>query len=100
MMAIAKLFVLHANAKMFRANPVPHVPKELSKDILKRSCLDNVCFKKQDNHSLTTWKKQNIYCSSLYKKEKKVFFNNLNPKFVSDLKLFWKTVTNVVIMPT
>ena len=31
------------------------------------------------------------YCSRLYKKEKKKF-NNLNPKLVSDHRLFWKTV--------
>ena len=36
--------------------------------------------------------KQKNYCSRLYKKERKNFFNNLNPKFVSDNKSFWKTV--------
>ena len=33
------------------------------------------------------------YCSRLYKKERKEFFNNLNPSFVKDNKIFWKTVT-------
>ena len=29
------------------------------------------------------------------KEERKTFFNNLNPEFVSDNKLFWKTVKPV-----
>ena len=33
------------------------------------------------------------YCSRLYKKERKEFFNNLNPSFVKDNKIFWKTIT-------
>ena len=36
-------------------------------------------------------KKENV-CSRLYKKEKKQFSNNLNPSFVTDNKLFWKTI--------
>ena len=78
--------------KMLRANHAPYVSKVLRKAIMKRSCHENVYFKKQDNHSLRAYKKQKNYCSRLYKKERKKFFNNLNPKFVSDNKLFWKTV--------
>ena len=37
------------------------------------------------------YKKQKTICSGLYEKEKKRFFNNLNPSFVTDDKLFWKT---------
>ena len=32
------------------------------------------------------------YCSRLYKKERKEFFNNLNPSFVKDNNIFWKTI--------
>ena len=59
---------------------------------MKRPRLENIYFKKQDNHSLRAYKKQKSYCSRLYKQERNFFFNNLNPKFVSDIKLFWKTV--------
>ena len=38
------------------------------------------------------YKKQKNFCSRLYKKERKRFFNNLNPSFVTDNKLFWKTI--------
>ena len=77
---------------MLRANHAPYASKALMKAIMIRSCLENVYFKKQDNHSSRAYKKQKNYCSRLYKKERKNFFNNLNPKFVSDNKLFWKTV--------
>ena len=37
-------------------------------------------------------KSKNKYCSRLCKKERKFFFNNLNLKFFSGSKLFWKTL--------
>ena len=40
-------------------------------------------------------KKRQLFFKSiqkLYKTEGTIFFNNLNPKFVFDNKLFWKTV--------
>ena len=42
--------------------------------------------------SLRAYKKQKNYCSRLYKNERKRFFNELNPSFVTNNKLFWKTV--------
>ena len=78
--------------KMLKANHAPYVSKALRKAIMKRSCFENIYFEKQDNHSLKTYKKQKKYCSRLYKKERKKLFDNLNPKFVSVNKLFWKTV--------
>ena len=42
--------------KMLRANH--DVSKGLSKTIMKRSCLENIYFKKQDNHSSGAYKKQ------------------------------------------
>ena len=59
---------------------------------MKRSCFENIYVKKQENHFLRAYKKQKKFCGRLYKKQRKIFFNNLNPKFVSDNKLFWKTV--------
>ena len=74
--------------KMLRANHTPSVFKPLRKAIMKRSSLENIYFKNQDNHSLRAYTKQKKYFSRLYKKERNIFFNNLNPKFVSDNKLF------------
>ena len=36
--------------------------------------------------------KQKNYCRRVYKKERKMFLNRLNSSFVTDNKLFWKTV--------
>ena len=78
--------------KLLRANHAPYVSKALRKAIMKIHCLENVYFKKRNNHSLRAYKKPKNCCSRIYKKERKHFFNNLNLKFVSDNKLFWKTV--------
>ena len=48
--------------------------------------------KKKTDQYLRVYKKQKNYCSRLYKKERKKFFNRLNPSFVTDNKLFWKTI--------
>ena len=73
--------------KMLRANHAPYVFKALREDIMRKPSLENMYFKKQDNHSLRAYKKQKNYCHRLYKKEREKFFNNLNSKFVSDNKL-------------
>ena len=69
---------------MLRANHAPYVSKALGKAIMKRYCLKNIYFKKQNNYSLRQYKKQKKYCSRLYEKGRKKFFNNVNPKFFSD----------------
>ena len=48
--------------------------------------------KKRTDKSLRAYQKQKNYCSRLYKRERKKFFNKLNPFFVNDNKLFWKTI--------
>ena len=82
------LKVLNRNSplkrKMLRANHAPYVSKALGKAIMKRYCLKNIYFKKQNNYSLRKYKKQKNYCSRLYEKGRKKFFNNVNPKFASD----------------
>ena len=59
---------------------------------MKTFYLESLYLKKSTGHSLRNYKKQKNYCSRLYKKERKNFFNKLNTSFVSDNKLFWKTV--------
>ena len=44
--------------KMLRANHTQHVSEALRKAIMKRSCHENVYFKKQENHSLRKYKKR------------------------------------------
>ena len=72
--------------KVLRANHSSYLSKML------RSYLEKKYFKKRTDWSPRTYKKQNKYCSRLYDKERKSFFNGLNPSFATDNKLFWKTV--------
>ena len=64
----------------------------MRKVIIRRSYLENGYFKNRTNKSFSAWKKQKNYCSRLYKKEHKKYFNKLTPSFVNDNELFWKTV--------
>ena len=59
---------------------------------MRRSYLEKVYFKNRKENSLKVFNKQKTFCRQLYKKEGKKFFNSLNPSFVKDNKLFWKTV--------
>ena len=59
---------------------------------MRSSYLENVYFKKRTDKSLRVYKKQKNYCSRLYRKERKKFFNKVNPFFVNDHKLFWKMI--------
>ena len=38
------------------------------------------------------YKEQKNYCSRLYKKERKTFFNNLKVSNITDNKIFWKNI--------
>ena len=78
--------------KTFRANHLSYVSNALRKAIMKRSYAENLYFKNRIENSLKTYKRQKNYCRRLYKKERKEFFNNLNPSFVKDKKIFWKTI--------
>ena len=59
---------------------------------MRRSHLEKVYYKNKSEKSFKAYKKQKNFCSRLYKKERKRFFNSLNPSFVTDNKLFWKTI--------
>ena len=78
--------------KILRASHSSYVSKTFRKAIIRRSYLDKKYFWKEAGHCLTAYKKRKNYCSRLYKKERKKFFDGLNPSFVTGNKLFWKTV--------
>ena len=86
-----KVLNIHAplKRKLLRANHAPYISKTLRKAIMRRSYLEKVYFKKRTDLSLKAYKKQKIYCSRLYKKERKIFFSSLNPTFVKANKLFF-----------
>ena len=59
---------------------------------MRRFHLETFYYKIKLEKSFRAYKKQKNFCSRLYKKERKQFFNNPNPSFVIDNKLFWKTI--------
>ena len=78
--------------KLLRANHSLYVTKALRKTIMRKSNLGKIYFKEQTNESLKAYKNHKSYCSNLYKKERKKFFDNLNTPAVSDNKTFWKVI--------
>ena len=78
--------------KILRANHSSYVSKALRKAIMKRSYLEKLYFRNRTENPLKTYKRQKNYCIRLCKKERKEFFNTLNPSFVKGNKIFWKTV--------
>ena len=89
-----KVLNIHAplKRKLLRTNHAPYISKKLQKATMRRSYLEKIYLRKRTDHCLKAYKKQKNYCSRLYKKERKNFFSRLNPSFVKDNKLFWKTV--------
>ena len=78
--------------KVLRANNEPYITKKLRKAIMKSSQLESIYRETLTEKSLKAYKKQKNYVSRLYKKERKTFFNSLNPSVVSGNRKFWKTV--------
>ena len=65
--------------------------KALRKAIMKRSELATK-YKTKSIEDYNNCKKQRNFCSKLYKKERKRFYNNLDITNTTDNKKFWKTV--------
>ena len=78
--------------RLLRANHSSYISKPLRKASMRRSRLEKVYHKNKLEKSFKAYKKQKNFCSRLYKKERKRFFNNPNPSFVTDSKFFWKTI--------
>ena len=78
--------------KVLRANHAPYVTKKMRKAIMKRSKLENEYIKKKTSESLRIYKKQKNYCSRLYKRERKSYYNNLHVTDIIDNKMFWKNI--------
>ena len=66
--------------------------KALRKAIMKRSELESKYLKNRTNENLKSYKKQRNFCSKLYKKERKKYYERLDWNNVTDNKKFWKTV--------
>ena len=78
--------------KFVRNNEVPYMTKKLKKAIMKRSELETKYHKTKHSMDLKVYKKQKNYVSNLYKKERKMFYKNLDMKDFLDNKKFWQNV--------
>ena len=63
--------------KFLRANHAPYMTKTLRKAIMRRSQLQTKYFKNKSQNDYLAFKKQRNFCSKLYKKERKNYYNSL-----------------------
>ena len=91
---IVNIFNEHASLKKryVRANHAAFMNKKLSKEIMTRSRLRSKFLKTKTDANRKAYNKQRNYCVSLFRKQKKSFFNNLDTKKIVDNKRFWRTV--------
>ena len=66
--------------------------KALRKAIMHRSKLKSIYSKKRTDVNWANYKKQRNFCVTLLRRTKKEYFQNLNVKYLSDNKKFWKTI--------
>ena len=78
--------------KVIRANHASYLTKELKKAITKRSQLEKIYSNKRTEESFKKYKKQKNYCSRLYKRERKSFFESIDSSKITDNKTFWKNI--------
>ena len=78
--------------KYLRAKNSPFMNKELTKAIMVRSRLKNESLKLKTIEAREAYKKQRNFCVFLLRRIKKNLYENLNPKFITDNKKFWKQV--------
>ena len=78
--------------KLIRGSHAPYMTKALKKAIMKRSELETKYLKNESIQNLNKYKKQRNFCSRLYKRERKKYYENLDLNVITDSKKFWKTV--------
>ena len=88
------MMVKHAphKKKHARGNQMPFFNKELSKAIMTRTKLRDIFLQNRSEENRLRYTKQRNSCVSFLRKTKRRYYENLNEKFVVDIKLFWKTV--------
>ena len=59
---------------------------------MNRSSLINRYRKEKTEATRSAYKRPINFCLKLLRKTKKEFYNNLNVKYITENKLFWKTV--------
>ena len=78
--------------KVIRANEAPFMNKELKKSIMTHSRLRNRYLKSLSVLNRNVYKSQRNLCTTLLRKHKRDYFNNLDTKFISDNKKFLNAI--------
>lgn len=78
--------------RYLRANNSPFMNATICKAIMVRSRLSKKYLRTKTNESWIAYKKQRNYCVNLIRNQKKIFYSNLNVKFIRDNKTFWENV--------
>ena len=79
-------------AKILRANHVPYVIKTLREAVMERLYLKKLYFKKKATESQEKCKKHKNFCSRLYKKVRKKYFDTLDVNKTVDNRTFRKNI--------
>ena len=75
-----------------RANEKPWVTKEMRKEIMYRSQLENRKFKFGREEDVQAFKRQQNYCNRLYHRARKEYCDKLDIKNITDNTKFWDTM--------
>ena len=88
------IFNRHAPLKFryIRANDSPFMTNQLRKAIMLRSSFKNKFNKNRTTQNHLAYKRQRNVCTSLLRRTKKVYYENLDPAVITDNKKFWKAV--------
>ena len=78
--------------KFLRANHARYITKTLRKAIMRRSQLETKYLKTKTQTDLKLYKKHKSFCSMLYKRERRKYYESLDMKNALDSKEFWKTM--------
>ena len=78
--------------KYIKVNEANFMNKTLKKAVMTRSKLKNKYLKNNSEDNKKAYKSYRNYCVKLFKTEKKMYYEKLNTKLITDNKKFWCTV--------
>ena len=78
--------------KNVRCNQSPFISKQLRKAIMTQTCPLNKYRKDNNAGNPMAYKRQKNLYVILLRKSKKVFYNNINVKRITDKRNFWQTI--------
>ena len=78
--------------RYIRANSAPYMNNVLNHAVMLRTRLRNKYLRNKNEASKKAYNRQRNYCVSLFRKERRKYYENLNVKCITDNKKFWRTV--------